>query len=623
MVNLGSSPSNSNSSESSQVYPGVHYLHELPQADEERLEKIFNKLDRDGNGRIDIHDLSAALKEFGLSHAYAERFLKQSDQTQSGDVGLAEFIHYVREHEKNLRLQFSNLDKNRDGMVDLEELIVAFKDLGIEMDRHEAAKLLKRMDKDGSLNISFNEWRDFLLLAPSSDIHELVRYWRHSTHLRYNEAYLVMIGRKMNSEIMPSINDPPLPIIVPTFVANSDSKNEVGATETSTNKTTTNINTTTTTNSEVLVGKTPDEDPELSLLSLIDLEEAIAHVTELILNPKLLNRNPSIAGVHKCYNTHLLVDGKYLDIGEDLNVPDDFTQSEMQSGMWWRHLAAGGIAGAVSRTCTAPLDRLKVFLQVQSSKQRISDCLQYMLKEGGVQSLWRGNFINVLKIAPESAIKFAAYEQVKRLIRGNDKRQMTIYERFVAGACAGGVSQSVIYPLEVLKTRLALRKTGQYSSIMDAASKIYRREGLRSFYRGYIPNMLGIIPYAGIDLAVYETLKKKYLSHHETEQPSFWLLLACGSASSTLGQVCSYPLALVRTRLQAQAVTIGSQNPADGLTAQVQPNMSNVFKRILQTEGPLGLYRGITPNFIKVLPAVSISYVVYEYSSRALGVNMT
>lgn len=313
---------------------------------------------------------------------------------------------------------------------------------------------------------------------------------------------------------------------------------------------------------------------------------------------------------------------KYLDIGEDLNVPDDFTQSEMQSGMWWRHLAAGGFAGAVSRTCTAPLDRLKVFLQVQSSKQRISDCLQYMLKEGGVQSLWRGNFINVLKIAPESAIKFAAYEQVKRLIRGNDKRQLSIYERFVAGACAGGVSQTAIYPLEVLKTRLALRKTGQYSSILDAATKIYRREGLRSFYRGYIPNMLGIIPYAGIDLAVYETLKKKYLSHHETEQPSFWLLLACGSASSTLGQVCSYPLALVRTRLQAQAVTIGTQNPADGI-ATVEPNMTNVFKRILQTEGPLGLYRGITPNFIKVLPAVSISYVVYEYSSRALGVNMT
>lgn len=188
------------------------------------------------------------------------------------------------------------------------------------------------------------------------------------------------------------------------------------------------------------------------------------------------------------------------------------------------------------------------------------------------RSLWRGNGINVLKIAPESAIKFAAYEQVKRFIRGEENRPMSIFERFVAGACAGSVSQSAIYPLEVLKTRLALRKTGQYTGMLDAAKKIYKVEGVRSFYRGYIPNVLGnfliqhifeskwhrmflgIIPYAGIDLAVYETLKKKYLAKHTEHQeaPPILLLLACGSASSTLGQVCSYPLALVRTRLQAQ-----------------------------------------------------------------------
>jgi solute carrier family 25 phosphate transporter 23/24/25/41 len=307
---------------------------------------------------------------------------------------------------------------------------------------------------------------------------------------------------------------------------------------------------------------------------------------------------------------------QYLDIGEDMNVPDDFTQSEMQTGMWWRHLAAGGIAGAVSRTCTAPLDRLKVFLQVQPDKQRIGDCFHNMLKEGGVNGLWRGNGINVLKIAPESAIKFAAYEQIKRLIKGDSKTGLSIYERFCAGALAGGISQTAIYPLEVMKTRLALRKTGQYKSIMDAAFKIYRVEGLGSFYRGYIPNILGIIPYAGIDLAVYETLKKKYLkTHSNLEQPSFWMLLACGSVSSTLGQMCSYPLALVRTRLQAQ-VAHPTVDPA-AIT------MTGVFRTILKKEGVLGLYRGITPNFIKVMPAVSISYVVYEYSSRLLGVNMT
>ncbi|XP_037899016.1 calcium-binding mitochondrial carrier protein SCaMC-3 isoform X3 [Glossina fuscipes] len=503
---------------------------ELPQEDEERLEKLFKQLDRDGNGRIDIHDLSEALREFGLSSVYAEKFLEHSDKTQSGDVGLAEFVHYIREHEKNLRLQFSHLDKNRDGKVDLEELISAFEDLGLEVDTDEAKHLLSRMDTDGSLNISFNEWRDFLLLAPSSDIHDLIKFWRHSTAVAY--------GTKLS------------------------------------------------------VG--------LATIPYKDL--------------KLDETSPF----------------KYLDIGEDMNVPDDFTQIELQSGMWWRHLAAGGIAGAVSRTCTAPLDRIKVFLQVQTQKTAISDSLRYMLQEGGLRSMWRGNGINVLKIAPESAIKFAAYEKIKRLIRGEEKRQMSIGERFMAGAAAGGISQTVIYPMEVLKTRLALRRTGQYKGIVDAAKKIYILEGLRSFYRGYIPNILGIIPYAGIDLAVYETLKKKYLSCHNDEQPSFLVLLACGSASSTLGQVCSYPLALVRTRLQAQVVSKYTYTtsplgaiPMKQAGAGNDDNMMGVFRKILRTEGICGLYRGITPNFIKVLPAVSISYVVYEYASRGLGVNMT
>lgn len=56
-----------------------------------------------------------------------------------------------------------------------------------------------------------------------------------------------------------------------------------------------------------------------------------------------------------------------IDVGENLMVPDEFTIEEKQTGMWWRHLVAGGGAGAVSRTCTAPLDRLKVMMQVRLS----------------------------------------------------------------------------------------------------------------------------------------------------------------------------------------------------------------------------------------------------------------
>ncbi|KAJ8946023.1 hypothetical protein NQ318_023271 [Aromia moschata] len=135
-----------------------------------------------------------------------------------------------------------------------------------------------------------------------------------------------------------------------------------------------------------------------------------------------------------------------------------------------------------------------------------------MLKEGGVTGLWRGK-------------RHKRVEDCSRIGTEATRRKLSAFtKRFCAGALAGGISQTAIYPLEVLKTPLALRKTGQYKSIADAAYKIYVGEGLMSFYRGYIPNILGIIPYAGIDLAVYETLKRKYLkTHMSNEQPSFWM----------------------------------------------------------------------------------------------------
>lgn len=121
-----------------------HYIHELPTEDEKRLEIIFKKLDMDGNGRIDVHDLSRILREVGVDKYYAEKFLARSDKTKRGDITLAEFIHYVREHEKNLKLQFSHLDKNKDGKIDLDELTKAFKDLGLDISYDEAMKLLRR-----------------------------------------------------------------------------------------------------------------------------------------------------------------------------------------------------------------------------------------------------------------------------------------------------------------------------------------------------------------------------------------------------------------------------------------------------------------------------------------------
>uniref|UniRef100_UPI00398F8B66 mitochondrial adenyl nucleotide antiporter SLC25A24-like isoform X1 n=2 Tax=Pristiophorus japonicus TaxID=55135 RepID=UPI00398F8B66 len=304
----------------------------------------------------------------------------------------------------------------------------------------------------------------------------------------------------------------------------------------------------------------------------------------------------------------------FLDIGESLTIVDEFSQTERLSGTWWRQLLAGAMAGAVSRTCTAPLDRLKLYMQVFASKQKLNlaGVWKMMVREGGYISLWRGNGVNVLKITPETGIKFMAYEQYKKLFLGKHST-LEVHERFVAGSLAGVTSQTLIYPMEILKTRLGLGKSGQYMGIFHCAQNMLKKEGPRSFFKGYVPNIIGIIPYAGIDLAVYETVKNYYLQRygHNSTDPGVFVLLGCGTISSTCGQLASYPLALVRTRMQAQAV----------IKDEPQLNMFQQFDKIVRGEGWSGLYRGITPNFMKVVPAVSISYVVYEYMKFFLGVS--
>lgn len=89
---------------------------------------------------------------------------------------------------------------------------------------------------------------------------------------------------------------------------------------------------------------------------------------------------------------------------------------------------------------------------------------------------------------------------------------------------------------------------------------------------------------------IFQTLKNSYIrTHGRNDQPAIWLLILCGTISSTAGQVCSYPLALVRTRLQAQVPPLHGEN-----------NMIGQFQDILKREGFKGLYRGLTPNFLKV-----------------------
>ncbi|KAE8123763.1 hypothetical protein FH972_018695 [Carpinus fangiana] len=299
-----------------------------------------------------------------------------------------------------------------------------------------------------------------------------------------------------------------------------------------------------------------------------------------------------------------------VDIGEQAVIPEGISKHVHRS----KYFIAGGIAGAASRTATAPLDRLKVVLQVQTTRACIVPAIKKIWKEDGFLGFFRGNGLNVVKVAPESAIKFYAYEMLKSIIgdgTGVDKGDIGASGRLFAGGMAGAIAQFAIYPLDLVKTRLqtCACEGGKVPKLGKLTKDIWVQEGPRAFYKGLVPSVLGIIPYAGIDLAAYETLKEMSKTHilHDGE-PGPLVQLGCGTISGALGATCVYPLQVIRTRMQAQRYNDGA----------AYKGMSDVFLRTLQREGYRGFYKGLFPNLLKVVPAASITYLVYETMKKSL-----
>ena len=298
----------------------------------------------------------------------------------------------------------------------------------------------------------------------------------------------------------------------------------------------------------------------------------------------------------------------------------------------WRTLIAGGVAGGLSRTLVSPLERLKILFQTQGGEMEakytsVRQGLSVIWKEDGLRGLFRGNGSNVLRIVPAVALQFFFYDIFRRFMfdhpfvpiteTDSQKRKMELgtVQRLVAGAGAGIAACVLTYPLDFIRARLTLQSgpNALYGGIVDGCRQVYRNEGIRGFYRGLWPSVVGIAPYLGLDFAVYEGLKKCIPVDGEEGKPAKTALFGCGAVAGTVGQCVSYPIDTVRRRLQVQGF-----GPA-AAAYHYGHSIAATMKTIVKEEGVRGLYKGMTANLAKVAPAVSISFVTYEYMRELLG----
>jgi solute carrier family 25 (adenine nucleotide translocator) protein 4/5/6/31 len=286
------------------------------------------------------------------------------------------------------------------------------------------------------------------------------------------------------------------------------------------------------------------------------------------------------------------------------------------------NLAAGGTAGGIAKTITAPIERVKILLQLQDVSTQISadkryngiiDCFRRVSKEQGISSFWRGNLANVVRYFPTQAFNFAFKDTYKQMfVRHNPKTDkfMFFLENLACGGAAGASSLAIVYPLDFARTRLAadvgVGAGRQFNGLMDCLSKIRAKDGFFGLYKGFGVSVGGIIVYRASYFGGFDTAKSLLLS--DPKNTPFYISWLIAQVVTTVAGVVSYPFDTVRRRMMMQA----------GRGDILYTSTFDCWKKILVKEGPRAFFKGALSNAIRGSGG-AIVLVLYDEFQKMLG----
>jgi len=284
----------------------------------------------------------------------------------------------------------------------------------------------------------------------------------------------------------------------------------------------------------------------------------------------------------------------------------------------------GGVSAAVSKTAVAPIERVKLLLQVQSSSTQIKpedrytgivNCFVRVSKEQGFASLWRGNLANVIRYFPTQALNFAFKDTFKEIfMKGVKKEDFWKFAlgNIAAGSAAGASSLCFVYPLDFARTRLAAdvgkdKTNRQFTGLLHCISSIMKTDGVIGLYRGFVVSIQGIIVYRGAFFGLFDTAK----AFIPTEYKGFKRVFASWAVAQTvtaIAGVISYPFDTVRRRMMMQSGRKGGQE-------KQFKNTLDCWVKISRNEGVGAFFRGALSNVLRGAGG-AIVLVVYEEFQR-------
>jgi len=288
------------------------------------------------------------------------------------------------------------------------------------------------------------------------------------------------------------------------------------------------------------------------------------------------------------------------------------------------NLAAGGISGAVSKTITAPLEKIKLAIQNQDSNPRVlsgemkrytgmGDCFSRHVSELGATSLWRGNVANCVRYVPTAAFNLMFKDTLKAIFPKVKKDDLAKFAatQIASGSLAGGLTNTLVYPLIYVRTVLGadLGKVKQYDNMLDCLRKTVKNGGFFSLYNGIGPSTIGIVVYRGVQFGLQDTIKAFNPWQKEVSAIGLLSKFTVAQIAVSASGIAAYPFDTLQRRLQIEA----SKPKAD----QIYNGMSDCFSKIMAKEGPGGFFKGAMANILRGTGA-AIVLVMYDEIMNAV-----
>lgn len=264
--------------------------------------------------------------------------------------------------------------------------------------------------------------------------------------------------------------------------------------------------------------------------------------------------------------------------------------------------AIGVIAGVFSRTLTAPLDLVKIRMQIQNPHYRsyssIPNAFAAISKQEGMKAFWKGNSSGIMLYGSYSGAQFYCYSQLDGL------------PTMLRGAAAASLATVLTYPFDSTRTRLALRANIRARTVI---ARMIKEEGLLAVYKGLLPTIAQVAPYMGTVFWSYDCTKK-LLRKNADIQADITNTVA-GAVSGACGKLATMPFDVVRKRMQIQGSEFQQYQVAN---LQRFASLRHCIVFIWINEGLRGFYNGLAISLVKSMSVTSTTFLIYGFLERVL-----